>query len=127
MLELHLRASAAPGRRCELIEFLRAAIPFYEQPGGIRVRVLWDVADPDRFVEVVEYVDRRAYDRDQVRVEQDAEMRGYLSRWRGLLAGPPLVETYEVDTPRRRRPRPRPSGSTLIRAPSTSRSRVNPR
>lgn len=83
------------------MEFLREAIVFYERPGGIRVRLLWDLDDPDRFIEVVEYADRDTHDRDQVRVDQDPEMQGYLRRWRALLAEPPHVHTYEVDTPRR--------------------------
>ena len=68
MIELHLRGRASPGRRSELVEFLREAILFYESPAGIRVRVLWDLADQDRFVEVVEYIDRATYERDQARV-----------------------------------------------------------
>jgi hypothetical protein len=90
-----------PGRRAELVEFLREAIPFYERPGGIRVRLLWDVADADRFVEVVEYADQDTHGRDQARVDSDPEMRGYLRRWRALLAEPPQVETYRVDAPAR--------------------------
>lgn len=99
VIELHLRGVAAAGRRDDLIAFLAEAIPFYERPGGIRVRVLWDLADPDRFVEVIEYADQDAHDRDQLRVQSDPEMLAYLHRWRGLLAGPPQIETYRVTPP----------------------------
>lgn len=99
MIELHLRGRAVSGRRGDLVAFLREAIPFYEQPGGIRVRVLWNVADPDRFIEVVEYADQDTHDRDQARVETDPTMREYLRRWRELLAEPPQVETYRPDRP----------------------------
>jgi quinol monooxygenase YgiN len=99
VIELHLRGYAASGRHAELVAFLAEAIPFYEQPGGIRVRVLWDVGAPNRFVEIIEYADRAAYDRDQVRVEHDPQMRDYLKRWQALLDGPPQVEMYQVDTP----------------------------
>jgi hypothetical protein len=71
MIEPHLRGRAALGRRADLVAFLREAVPFCEQPGGIRVLLLWDVADPDRFVDVVEYVDQDIHDRDQVRVAND--------------------------------------------------------
>lgn len=37
---LHLRIRVAPGRCDELLAFLREAIPFYERPGGIEVRML---------------------------------------------------------------------------------------
>lgn len=99
VIELHLRGRAAAGRREELVAFLAEAIPFYEAPGGIRVRVLWDVADQDRFVEVVEYADTITHDRDQQRVRHDPRMGQYLRRWRELLDGPPEVVTYRVDTP----------------------------
>lgn len=76
--------------------FLTEAIPFYEQPGGIRVRLLWDMADPDRFIEVVEYADQQTHDQDQIRTAQDPQMMRYLRRWRELLAEPPQVETYRT-------------------------------
>lgn len=98
MIELHLRGRAALGRRADLVAFLREAIPFYERPGGIHVRLLWDVSDPDRFIEVMEYADQDIYDHDQVRVDSDAEMQDYLQRWRALLAEPPEVETYRVSS-----------------------------
>ncbi len=63
--------------------------------------MLWDTADPDRFVEVIEYVDRATHDRDQQRVDTEPEMVEYLRRWRDLLAESAQVETYEVDTPAR--------------------------
>lgn len=96
MIELHLRGRVAPGRRKDFDEFLKEAIPFYESPGGISVRVMWDAADPDLFVEVIEYVDQTAHDSDQIRVENDVQMRDLLERWRELLDGPPQVETFTV-------------------------------
>jgi quinol monooxygenase YgiN len=96
VIELHLRGRVAPGRRDDLVTFLAEAIPVYERPGGIRIRLLWDTGDPDRFVEIAEYADQETHDRDQVRVDTDPEMRGYLRRWRALLAEQPVVETYRV-------------------------------
>jgi quinol monooxygenase YgiN len=100
VIELHLSGRVAPGRRAELVAFLIEAVPFYEAPGGIKVRVLWDVSDEDRFVEVVEYADQATHDRDQQRVEQDPRMQAYLRRWRSLLDGAPTVRTYRVGTAR---------------------------
>jgi hypothetical protein len=94
VIELHLRGRVQPGRGADLVAFLREAIPYYEKPGGIRVRLMWDAGDPDRFVEVVEYADRDTHDGDQVRVAEDPRMRELLLRWRELLAEPPHVETY---------------------------------
>lgn len=96
MIELHLRARVQPARRAELETFLRDAIPFYEDSGGISVRVLWDLSDPDRFIEVISYADQQVHDRDQERVARDPQMLARLEQWRSLLAGPPVVETYRV-------------------------------
>ena len=96
VIEIHLRGKVAAGQRAAFDAFLLEAIPFYESPGGIRVRVLWSSADSNRFIEVIEYVDQAAHDRDQLRVESDVRMRDLLQRWRDLLEGPPLVETYTL-------------------------------
>ena len=103
MIELHLRGRVAAGRRADLVRLLAEAIPFYERPGGIRVRVLWDLANPDRFVEIIEYADQDSHDRDQLRVEPDPEMIAYLHRWRDLLAGPRRSQCRETAVVRRKR------------------------
>lgn len=92
---LHLRLRVAGEKQESLLSFLREAVPFYEEPGGIHVRLLRSLEDPARFIEEVEYRDAETYDRDQVRVESDARMRSLLDRWRVLLEGPAEVERYE--------------------------------
>lgn len=93
-IDLHLRIRVATARRAAFDAFLREAIPFYEAPGGIRIRLLEDRADPTRLIEVVEYDSRESYERDQRRVESDPEMKRFLERWRALLEEPPIVEVY---------------------------------
>ena len=84
------------GRREEFFAFLREAIPFYEGPGGITVRLLENKDDDHRFIEIVLYDNQEAYERDQERVANDPTMKRYLERWRGLLAEPPVVEVYRL-------------------------------
>lgn len=93
-VEIHLRIRVKPGGRDALHEFLREAIPYYEAPGGIAVRLLADRADDHRFIEIIEYASERAYSLDQHRVEHDPEMKALLGRWRSLLAEPSIVEVY---------------------------------
>lgn len=95
-VELHLRIRIHPGGRGALFDFLKEAVPFYESPGGVRVRLLESADDPDRFIEVVEYATDAAYEADQRRVKQDERMKALLARWRELLAEPPVVEVYRV-------------------------------
>ncbi|MCC6322874.1 MAG: antibiotic biosynthesis monooxygenase [Phycisphaerales bacterium] len=98
-IDLHLRVRVQPGRRDEFLAFLREAIPFYESPGGIEVRLLEDLHDDHRFIELVLYENREVYERDQRRVEGDPEMGRWLARWRELLAAPPTVEVYGLRSP----------------------------
>ncbi|MCB9860159.1 MAG: hypothetical protein H6815_06860 [Phycisphaeraceae bacterium] len=92
-MHLHLRVHANDADT--LIAFLREAVPFYEQPGGIQIRLLQHQSDPERFIEVVEYHTHADYERDQERVEHDPEMHQYLARWRSILMEPPKVEIYQ--------------------------------
>jgi quinol monooxygenase YgiN len=95
-MELHLRIRILPGKRDEFLTFLRAAIPVYERPGDIRIRLLEDASDDHRFIEVVEYVTPEAYQRDQDRVAHDPELKALLERWRTHLDGPPQLEVYSL-------------------------------
>lgn len=95
-IDLHLRVRVKPGGRGPFLAFLHEAIPFYERPGGIRIMLFQDIADDHRFVELVSYRDRAAYEQDQIRVASDPDMKRFLERWRSLLAEPPVVETYEL-------------------------------
>ena len=98
-IDLHLRIRIQPGKRDDFLAFLRQAIPYYESPGGIEVRLLEDAADDHRFIELVLYTDQAAFDRDQERVKSDPEMARWLARWRELLAEPPVVEVYRLRSP----------------------------
>ncbi len=93
-IELHLRCRVREGMKPQFLAFLKEAVPFYEAPGGIRVRLLEDRADDHRVIELVEYADEATFERDQQRVAHDATMKAYLARWRELLAEPPVVEVY---------------------------------
>lgn len=98
-ISLHLRFRVEPGRRAALVDFLRGAVPYYEAPGGIRVRLLERDGDPTELIEVVEYETAEGYALDQARVENDPRMRELLATWRSLLAEPPEVTTYVEITP----------------------------
>jgi quinol monooxygenase YgiN len=105
-IELHLRCRVRPGRRADFLAFLQEATPYYESPGGISIRLLEDLHNDHRFIELVVYDDEAAYTRDQERVASDPSMKAYLARWRELLAEPPMVEVYQ----RRVVPMSRPRG-----------------
>lgn len=92
-VEVHLHIRVATEQRKALVEFLTEAIPFYQQPGGIRVSLWESESDPTRLIELIEYATEEAFEKDRVRVDTDPTMQGYLARWRRLLAEPVRVET----------------------------------
>jgi quinol monooxygenase YgiN len=91
---LHLHIRVLPENRGALLGFLQQARAFYEQPGGIRMKLLQDNEDLNSFVEVFEYETIEAYQADEQRVMHDPVMKAFLTTWRGLLAGPPSVQVY---------------------------------
>ncbi len=91
---VHLRIRVAEDCQAQFRSFLDEAIPFYESPGGIRVRLLSDDDDPERFIELVESIDESAYRHDDDRVHSDPTMADFLARWQSLLVEPPVVEVY---------------------------------
>ena len=95
---IHLGVHVAEGGGDAFLAFLKEAKPYYEGPGGIRVRLLRSLADPRRFIEVVEYDGEESFDRDQLRVESDPEMAEWLRRWRTLLDEAVRVEVWEEVT-----------------------------
>jgi quinol monooxygenase YgiN len=92
VLHLHIRVSQE--KREELLMFLRDGRSFYEQPGGITMRLLEDNDDENAFIEVFEYDTLEDYQRDEQRVRSDPEMQAVLTVWRSLLCGPPRVCIY---------------------------------
>ena len=94
MVTLILQFSVAASRHGELLAFLARAKPYYEHPGGIRVRLFQSLNSPEEFIEVVEYRDEKAYGHDQLRVDTDPDMRALLQEWRALHSGPVSAQAY---------------------------------
>jgi quinol monooxygenase YgiN len=93
-IELHLHIRVTADKRDALLEFLRQAKLFYEQPGGIRMRLLEDSDDELAFIEIFEYQTIDDYQADEQRVANDPDMKKVLAAWRSLLNGPPSVKIY---------------------------------
>jgi quinol monooxygenase YgiN len=91
---LHLHIQVEPERRDELLAFLRDARTYYEQPGGIRMRLFQKIDDDNAFIEVFEYDTLEDHQRDEDRVANDPQTKAVLAKWRSLIKGKPIIETY---------------------------------
>jgi hypothetical protein len=92
---LHLRIRTKATHPNALLSFLKRAVHFYEAPGGIRIRLLRNTRDPQKYIEIVEYDSRKTYEEDQHRVEHDPQMKKLLQEWRSLLTSDIKTEVYE--------------------------------
>ena len=52
---LHLRFTMPSADPAQLLTFVNASKPFYEMLGGTEVRLLQNVDDPGKFIQVIEY------------------------------------------------------------------------
>ncbi len=91
---LHLRIFIPLAKQPEFLTFLKKAKPFYEKPGGISVQLYQEINNPEKFIEVIEYDSQEIFNEDQLRVENDNEMKVYLEQWRTILSESIEVEYY---------------------------------
>lgn len=90
---LALDSRVPEGGQEALESFVAEARPYYESHHA-RLDLLWNMADPCRFRETMTYRSQADFDADDERTRSDPTMRGYLERWRQLLAEPPLVTVW---------------------------------
>ncbi|HXW29660.1 MAG TPA: hypothetical protein VEK55_09875 [Xanthobacteraceae bacterium] len=91
---LHLKIRTPTADLNQLLPFIKAAIPFYEAFGQMRVRLLHNVDDPTQFVQVVEYETEEAFEMNRQRVAGDPTLRAYLQTWRALMSGAVEIDVY---------------------------------
>ena len=91
---LVLEGRVPAGGQAALEEFLAEASSYYEEPGGIRVRLHWERDDAYHFREIIEYESVQGFEVDGERTRSDPRMREYLASWRRLLDGDASVTVW---------------------------------
>ncbi len=67
--------------RLKLFEFLSKAIPYYERDGGLSIGIFESLDEPGLLFELVAYTDNVSFAADQLKVENDPEMKAVLKEW----------------------------------------------
>ena len=92
---LHLKFTMPAADPGQLSALIKSAKPFYEFFGTTRVRLLQNVDDPGRFIQVIDYETDAEVELNRQRIASDLRMQSYLQTWRALLGGGIEVDVYE--------------------------------
>ena len=92
---LHLRFTLPGADPAQLTAMMRSAKPFYDFFGTMRMRLLQNVDDRGRFIQVIDYETDEALELDRQRIAGDPRMQSFIQTWRSMLPGAIEIDVYE--------------------------------
>jgi hypothetical protein len=92
---LQLRFTLPAGDPSQLVAMIKAATPFYQMFGKAEVRLLQNVDDPAKFVQVIEYEADQGWELNRQRIAGDARMQVYLQTWRTMFPGALEIDVFQ--------------------------------
>jgi hypothetical protein len=92
---LHLKFTLPGADPAQLSAMMKSAKPFWEFFGTMRMRLLQNVDDPGRFIQVVEYETDEAVELNRQRIAGDPRMQSFIQAWRLMLPGAIEIDVYE--------------------------------
>ena len=92
---LHLKFTLTSADPSQLLAMVNASKPFYEMLGGTEVRLLQNVDDPGKFIQVIEYEAPESMEINRQRIAGDMRLQTYLQAWRAMLPGVLEVDVYQ--------------------------------
>ena len=92
---LHLRFTLPSGDPGQMIAMIKAAAPFYQMFGNAEVRLLQNVDDPAKFIQVIEYEADEDWELNRQRIASDARMQTYLQTWRSMFPGALEIDVFQ--------------------------------
>ena len=92
---LQLRFTLPTGDSTHLITMIKAAAPFYQLFGKAEVRLLQNVDDPAKFLQIIEYEADEGWELNRQRIAADARMQAYFQTWRTMFPGALEIYVYQ--------------------------------
>ena len=92
---LQLRFTLPTAESGQLVAMIKAATPFYQMFGKAEVRLLQNVDDPAKFIQVIEYEADEGWELNRQRIAGDARMQAYLQTWRTMFPGALEIDVYQ--------------------------------
>jgi len=92
---LHFKFTMPAADPAQLSAMIKSAKPFYEFFGTTKIRLLQNVDDPARFIQVIEYEADAEVETNRQRIASDPRVQGYLQAWRAMLPGVVEMDVYQ--------------------------------
>src|SRR4051812_42043309 len=92
---LHFRFTMPSADPTQILSFVNASKPFYEMMGGTEVRLIQNVDDPAKFIQVIEYETPVSMEINRSRIAGDVRLQTYLQAWRAMLPGGVEIDVYK--------------------------------
>jgi hypothetical protein len=92
---LHFKFTIPNADTAQIAAMVKAAAPFYEMFGDMRVRLLQNVDDPAKFTHEIEYDAPEAFELNRQKIASDVRMQTYLQAWRSVFPGAVEVDVYK--------------------------------
>jgi hypothetical protein len=73
----------------------QASAPFFQLFGDAKVRLLQNVDDPARFIQVIEYETPQAFELNRQRIASDPRLQVFLQTWRTMLPGGVEIDVFQ--------------------------------
>jgi hypothetical protein len=92
---LHLKFSLPGADPAQLSVMAQASVPFYQLFGDAKVRLLQNVDDPGKYIQVIEYETPEAFELNRQKIAGDVRMQSYLQAWRAMLPGGVEIDVFQ--------------------------------
>jgi hypothetical protein len=92
---LHLRFTMPSADNAQFVAMIKAAAPFYQMFGKATVRLLQNVDDPVKFIQVIEYEANEDWELNRQRLASDMRMQTFLQTWRTMFPGALDMDVFQ--------------------------------
>ncbi len=92
---LQLRFTLPTADSGQLATMIKAAAPFYQMFGKAEVRLLQNVDDPAKFVQIIDYEAVEDWELNRQRIASDPRMQVYLQTWRTMFPGALEIDVFQ--------------------------------
>jgi hypothetical protein len=92
---LQLRFTLPTADSTQLVAMIKAAAPFYQMFGEAEVRLLQNVDDPAKIIQLIEYEAQEDWELSRQRIASDPRMQVYLQTWRTMFPGALEIDVFQ--------------------------------